>query len=154
MRQKLSRRTNTRLAIAALAIGAALSGCGDSGNEAPPAAGAGAPGAPALLERELGPGEFLVEGETTPHEAGPFRIDGRYRVSFAQYAPEAPRRSFAGQVPFVAELRSLSDPRARPVQLFHAAAKGGSRTIELHGRYAVEVLFGDFPFALRFSPAD
>ncbi len=153
MRQKLSRRANTRLAIAALAIGAALSGCGGAGNEAPPAAGAGAPGAPALLERELGPGELLVEGEATPHEAGPFRLDGRYRVSFAQYAPEAPRRGFAGEVPFVAELRSVSDPRARPVRLFREAAKGGTRTIELRGRYAVEVLFGDFPFVLRFTPA-
>jgi hypothetical protein len=105
-----------------------------------------------MLERPVREGEVLVTGEASPRRHGPFRLDGRYRVSFAQYAPEAPHRGFADQVPFVATLRAASNLRNRPIVLFHEAARRGSRTVRLHGTYAVEVLFGDFPYVIRLSP--
>lgn len=141
------------LSLAALLLVAALSACGGSaGQEAPSPAGPDAPGAPSLLKREPAPGEVVIEAEASPRNHGPFALSGRYAVAFAQYAPEAPGRDFAGEVPFVAELRSASDPRARPLRLFHAAARRGARTIDLRGSYAVEVLFGDFPYVIRFTP--
>lgn len=131
---------------------AAAAGCGSERPEPPPAAGAGAPGAPALLKKQLGPGEIRVEGEFSPGSHGPYRFAGRYEVRFAQYAPEAPDRGFAGQVPFVAELRDAANPRQRPVPLFHEAAERGARTIEIDGRHLVEVPFGDFPYVILFTP--
>jgi hypothetical protein len=133
---------------------AALAGCGGGGatQEPPPAAGAGAPGAPAILKQPLRPGEVMVDAEASPLRQGPFAFAGRYRVKFVQYAPEAPGRSFADQTPFVAQLLAAGDPRAKPVPLFHAAAASGQRSVEIDGRYLVEVAFGDFPFAMRFTP--
>lgn len=129
-----------------------LAACGSDDPEPPPTGGAGAPGAPSLLERELQPGEVMVDAEASPQIDGPYRFDGRYRVRFVQYAPEAPGRGFADQTPFVASLRAAADPRAKPIPLFHAAAKSGQRSLEIHGRYLVEVAFGDFPFVLRLTP--
>ena len=151
----MSRTVRTCLPIAALvALTAALSACGRAAPEPPPAAGANAPGAPAILKRPVQPGELLVEGESSPGGHKPFRFDGRYTVKFAQYAPESPNQRFSGEVPFVAKLRSFSNPRSKRIGLFAKAAARGSRTIDLHGRYVVEVLFGDFPYVLRFTPAE
>ncbi len=146
-----------RALLAALAASVALAGlvvggCGGNGAEPPPRAGAGAPGAPALLKKKLGPGEIRVDGEYSPGSHGPFRFVGRYQVRFAQYAPEAPGRGFAGQTPFVAELRDAADPRRKPLPLFHEAAERGARTIAADGRYFVEVPFGDFPYVIVFTP--
>lgn len=105
-----------------------------------------------MLERNLEPGEVMVHAEASPQIDGPYRFAGRYRVRFVQYAPEAPGRGFAGQTPFVASLRAAADPRAKPIALFHAAAKSGARTISIDGRYLIEVAFGDFPYAMRFTP--
>src|SRR5262245_8739569 len=74
-----------------------LAGCGGDSPEPPPTGGAGSPGAPAMLSQELKPGEVMVEAEASPQIDGPYRFDGRYRVRFVQYAPEAPGRSFGGQ---------------------------------------------------------
>jgi hypothetical protein len=134
-------------------LAALAAGCGgESAKKPPPAAGPGAPGAPSMLERKLQPGEVMVDAEASPQRDGPFRFDGRYRVRFVQYAPEAPNRGFADQTPFVAYLVPAGNPRSKPVPLFHAAAAGGTRTLEIDGRYLVEVAFGDFPYALRFTP--
>jgi hypothetical protein len=144
--------------VATLAVSIALAGlvgggCGGSNRaEPPPPAGAGAPGAPALLKKELAPGEIRVEGEYSPGSHGPFRLSGRYAVRFAQYAPEAPGRGFADQTPFVAELRDAAKPRRQPLRLCHDAAGRGARTIPLDGRYLVEVPFGDFPYVIVFTP--
>jgi hypothetical protein len=129
-------------------------GCGGQEHFAPPpSAGPKAPGAPALLKRELQKGEVMVDAEYSPQREGPFRLVGQYLVRFAQYAPESPGRlDFAKQTPFVAYLRSAANPRAKKIPLFHAAAAGGRRTIPLDGRYYVEVDFGDFPYVLRFTP--
>jgi len=105
-----------------------------------------------MLERNLEPGEVMVHAEASPQIDGPYRFAGRYRVRFVQYAPEAPGRGFADQTPFVASLRAAADPRAKPIALFHAAAKSGARTISIDGRCLIEVAFGDFPYAMRFTP--
>jgi hypothetical protein len=128
-----------------------VAGCGGKSATPPPAAGPTAPGAPALLKQKVQKGEVMVDAEYSPHRDGPYRLDGTYLVRFAQYDPEAPRMSFAGQTPFVAY---LTGPGRRPqkITLFHQAAAGGKRTMRLHGKYFVEVSFGDFPYVLRFTP--
>lgn len=149
-------KTRDRAQIAALAaliaLAGLLSGCGGNRPEPPPRAGANAPGAPQLLKKKLGPGEIRVDGEYSPGSHGPFPFSGRYEVRFAQYAPEAPNRGFANQTPFVAELRDATDPRRKPLPLFHAAAERGARKITVDGRYLVEVPFGDFPYVIVFTP--
>src|SRR5690606_2672877 len=80
-------------------------GCGDRDEpDPPPAAGADAPGAPSLLRSPERAGEVVVSAEASPVAHGPFELDGRYRVRFAQYAPEDPGLDFAGQTAFVATL--------------------------------------------------
>lgn len=135
----------------ALALAVAAAGCGQQAAAPPPAAGPGAPNAPALLKQKPRPGEIMVDAEYSPHRDGPFRFHGRYLVRFAQYAPESPHLDFAHQTPFVAYLAGL-DPRAKKIELFSRAAAGGSRKLSLDGRYFVEVSFGDFPYVLRFTP--
>lgn len=135
--------------IAALALG----GCGGEAAEPPPRPGADAPGAPALLKRELQPGEIRVAGAASPGSDGPFVFDGRYEVRFAQYAPEAPGQRFGDQTPFVARLLAAGTPPGEAIPLFHRAAEQGSRTLEIRGRYLVDVLFGDFPYVVRFTPS-
>lgn len=105
-----------------------------------------------MLRQALRPGEVMVDAEASPQRDGPYRFSGRYRVRFAQYAPEAPHRGFAGATPFVADLVPAGRLRAKPLPLFHAAAKGGARTLAIEGSYFVEVAFGDFPYAMRFTP--
>jgi hypothetical protein len=104
-----------------------------------------------LLKQKVRKDEVMVDAEYSPHRDGPYSFDGTYLVRFAQYDPEAPRTSFAGQTPFVADLTGLGR-RARKIALFHQAAAGGKRTMRLHGKYFVEVSFGDFPYVLRFTP--
>ena len=38
------------------------------------------------------------------------------------------------------------------MKLFHAASRTGRKTLALHGKLFVDVSFGDFPYALRFTP--
>ena len=38
------------------------------------------------------------------------------------------------------------------VKLFSAAARTGTRRVTLRGRLYVDVGFGDFPYAIRFTP--
>jgi hypothetical protein len=38
------------------------------------------------------------------------------------------------------------------VRLFHAARRSIRRTVALHGRLFLDVSFGDFPYAIRFTP--
>jgi hypothetical protein len=144
-----------RLAPLALVL---LAGC--AGDDAQPATtapthGPEARGAPALLRAPERPGELLLSGEASPATHGPETLRGRYEVRFAQYAPEDPTLDFGEQTAFVATLRQgPAGPRQRTVRLFRAAARSGVRTLDLDGRYAVEVAFGDFPWVLRFTPLD
>ena len=129
-------------------------GCGNSAQPEPvPTAGPDSPGAPALLTDPEREGEIVVSGEASPETHGPFDFEGRYRVRFAQFAPEDPRLDFSQQTAFVAELGpERPGPRARPIRLFRKAARSGERTMELRGRYVVDVTFGDFPYVVRFTP--
>ncbi|HEX3360432.1 MAG TPA: hypothetical protein VHS74_05505 [Solirubrobacterales bacterium] len=134
-----------------MALTLVIAACGGKSATAPPAAGPTSPGAPALLKQKVEKGEVMVDAEYSPHRDGPYRFDGTYQVRFAQYDPEAPRTNFAHQTPFVAYLTGLGR-RPKKITLFHQAAAGGRRTMRLHGKYFVEVSFGDFPYVLRFTP--
>lgn len=145
-------RPASLLTLAVLATALVVAGCGGEQRvTAPPAAGPRAPGAPALLKEKVRTGEVMVDAEYSPQREGPFHLEGRYLVRFAQYAPESPRMNFGDQTPFVAYLAG-TNPRAKKITLFHQAAARGQRTLSLNGRYFVEVAFGDFPYALRFTP--
>jgi hypothetical protein len=132
---------------------AAIAGCGGGADkrEPPPAASRAKV---ALLQAPKLPGEVFVRGEGSPASHGPFTFDGRYVVRFEQFAPEDPRVDFARQTAFVVTVdRRAEQEGAGSVRLFRTAKRTGRRAITLHGRLFVDVSFGDFPYALRFSPA-
>jgi hypothetical protein len=132
---------------------AALAGCGggaDSPTPPPPASKAKV----ALLQAPKRAGEVIVRGDGSPESHGPYAFDGRYLVRFEQFAPEDPNIHFAGQTAFVATLdREAELEGSGTVKLFRAAKRTGRRTVTLHGRLYVDVSFGDFPYAIRFTPA-
>ena len=145
-------------ALACILAPAALAACGGSASTA----GGPAPGAaeaeaarPALATGPRRPGEIVVQGAASPATHGPYSFDGRYTVRFEQIAPEDPRLDFGDQTAFVAEAgRQAATPGAGSVRLFRAAARTGRRTVTLRGRMYVDVSFGDFPYAIRFTPTD
>ena len=107
----------------------------------------------ALLQAPKRPGEVLLRGDLSPASHGPYAFDGRYVVRFEQFAPEDPDVDFSGQTSFVATLdRRAEEEGAGSVELFHAARRTARRTVTLHGRLYVDVSFGDFPYAIRFTP--
>jgi hypothetical protein len=132
---------------------AALAGCGgatDSPTPPPPASKAKV----ALLQAPKRPGEVIVRGDGSPESHGPYAFEGRYVVRFEQFAPEDPNVDFAQQTAFVVALdRQAEQEGAGSVRLFRAARRTGRREVTLRGRLFVDVSFGDFPYALRFTPA-
>ena len=107
----------------------------------------------ALLQAPKGAGEVIVRGDLSPASHGPYAFDGRYVVRFEQFAPEDPHVDFAAQTAFVATLdRNAEQDGPGSVTLFHAARRTGRRTLALHGRFFVDVSFGDFPYAIRITP--
>jgi hypothetical protein len=145
------RRVPRRL-LPVLAL-AAIAGCGGGSQkrEPPPAA---SKAKVALLQAPKRPGEIIVRGDLSPASHGPYDFDGRYVVRFEQFAPEDPSTDFTSQTAFVATLDREAEQEGRDtVKLFRAAKRTGKRAITLHGRLYVDVSFGDFPYALRFSPA-
>jgi hypothetical protein len=107
----------------------------------------------ALLQAPKRPGEVLIRGDLTPASHGPYVFDGRYVARFQQFAPEDPNVDFTDQTAFVATLdEHAQEEGAGTVKLFHAAARTGRKTLALHGRYYVDTSFGDFPYAIRFTP--
>lgn len=107
---------------------------------------------PALARAPAKAGEQVFSGESSPASHGPFELDGSYVVRFEQVAPEDPHTDFSTQTPFTAALaRRANDPRGA-VKLFGAARREGRRTLTIHGRYVLDVSFGDFPYAVRFTP--
>jgi hypothetical protein len=108
----------------------------------------------ALLQAPKRAGEILVRGDLSPASHGPYAFDGRYVVRFEQFAPEDPNVDFTAQTAFVAALdRTAEQDGPGSVRLFHAARRTGRRTLALHGKLFVDVSFGDFPYAIRFTPA-
>jgi hypothetical protein len=107
----------------------------------------------ALLQAPRRAGEIIVRGDLSPASHGPYALDGRYLVRFEQFAPEDPDVDFTAQTAFVATLdRNAEQDGPGSVGLFHAARRTGRRTLVLHGRLFVDVSFGDFPYAIRFTP--
>jgi hypothetical protein len=149
----------TVLALACLLAAAVVAACGGrsaADRGARPGAGAEAEAArPALAAAPRRPGEIVVAGEASPATHGPYAFDGRYTVRFEQIAPEDPRLDFADQTAFVVELNRVAGrPGAGSVRLFRAAERTGRRGVRLRGRRYVDVTFGDFPYAIRFTPTD
>jgi hypothetical protein len=150
-----------RRTVIALLAGAALAaacGGGSSGGGAPSgASGDGTPAdaKPALARAARRPGEVLVQGQASPASHGPFTLRGRYVVRFEQIAPEDPRLDFGAQTAFVAALDGTAEQDGPgSVRLFRTAARTGRREMRLSGRYFIDVSFGDFPYAVRLTPAD
>jgi hypothetical protein len=148
----------TALALACLVAFAAVAGCGGRSETTGTAPGAGAAAEaarPALAAAARRPGEILVTGEASPATHGPYAFAGRYLVRFEQIAPEDPRLDFSRQTAFVASADPRAgQPGAGSVRLFRAAARTGRRSVTLGGRLYVDVAFGDFPYAIRFTPTD
>ena len=130
-----------------------MAGCGSAATHStppPPASKAKV----ALLAAPKRPGEVIVRADLSPSSKGPFAFDGRYLVRFQQFAPEDPRMDFTDQTSFVADLdREAEIAGQGSVHLFDAAAATGRTTVSVHGRFYVDVSFGDFPFVIRFTPA-
>jgi hypothetical protein len=145
-------------ALAALALAACGSGSGSSAGPGSggPAEGSGAEAVrPALAAPPLRPGEIVVQGQASPETHGPYAFDGRYTVRFEQIAPEDPALDFGAETAFVADAgRRPGGQGAGAVRLFREAARTGRRSVTLRGRLYVDVSFGDFPYALRFTPTD
>jgi hypothetical protein len=143
-------RRGLLVVLAPLAV--ASGGCGDDGARSTTGARAQAAAVPALARPAPATGELLFSGQSSPREHGPFELDGRYLVRFEQLAPEDPSLDFAGQTPFTASLLRRAGDERGAVRLFGAARRSGRRTLALHGRYVLDVSFGDFPYAVRFTP--
>ncbi|HEV7807818.1 MAG TPA: hypothetical protein VGO80_18500 [Solirubrobacteraceae bacterium] len=73
-------------------------------------------------------------------------------MRFEQTAPEDPQLDFSTQTPFTAALERRADDPSGAVKLFSSAARRGRRELTIHGRYVLDVTFGDFPYAVRFTP--
>ena len=135
-----------------IAIALALCGCGSAATKPSPPPDAAQTNV-ALLKAPKRPGEVIVRGDLSPASHGPFTFDGRYVVRFEQFAPEDPRVDFAGQTAFVVALdRHAESDEPGSIRLFKAARRTSRRTLRLHGRLFVDVSFGDFPYAIRFTP--
>jgi hypothetical protein len=147
-----------RLVIVLLAVGALATACGGAsggGSEAPGGGdGAPPPARPALAAQAKRAGEILVQGQGSPASHGPFTLRGRYAVRFEQTAPEDPELDFTTQTAFVAMLdRKAQQEDGESLRLFRKAARTGRREVELDGRYFIDVSFGDYPYAIRLTPA-
>ncbi len=136
---------------ALLALAAALGGCGSATTTGSTATRPARP-VPALAARPPVGGEILVRGDASPLTRGPFAFDGTYEVRFVQYEPSGDPVDFAQQTSFVAALERPRLPGTPAIRLFRTAAPAGRTQVTLHGRYLVDVSFGDFPFAVRFTP--
>jgi hypothetical protein len=145
-------RPRWRLLPALLGVLGVLAGCGGEAapRERPPDP---AKATVALLQAPKQPGEVIVRGDLSPGSHGPYAFDGRYVVRFEQFAPEDPNLDFGSQTAFVATLdRRAEQDGPGTVKLFEAAQRTSRRTLTLHGRLFVDVSFGDFPYAIRFTP--
>jgi len=146
----------TLIALLATASLAAACGGGEPGRNTVPGAAQDAPRAarPALARAPKRAGEILVQGDVSPGSHGPFTLRGRYTARFEQIAPEDPNLDFSGQTAFVAVLDRQAQVEGRDtVRLFRAAARTGRREITARGRFFIDVNFGDFPYAIRLTPA-
>jgi hypothetical protein len=146
----LGRRVLGLLPVAACLLVA----CGSDGWGPATATGPATPAAsrPALASPPAKAGEHVFTGDSSPAEHGPIALDGDYVVRFEQIAPEDPKLDFSTQTAFTAELQRRAGDPSGAVRLFSAAHRTGRRELTIHGRYVLNVTFGDFPYAIRFTP--
>ena len=131
----------------------ALAGCGGDANKPTPPPSS-AKTKVALLRAPKRPGEIVIRGDLSPASHGPYAFDGRYLARFEQFAPEDPNLDFTHQTAFVVTLDLRPEEEgAGTIKLFNAAQRTGRKLVTAHGRYYVDVSFGDFPYAIRFTPA-
>jgi hypothetical protein len=105
-----------------------------------------------LLTDPKSRGEFLFEADLSPETFGPVALKGRYKVRFAQYAPEDAQMDFSTQTVFMAKLIKVSGKGPKEIPLFQDAARSGQTQVAVDGSYEVDVSFGDFPFVIRLTP--
>ena len=153
----MHRRTVIALLSGALLATACGGGGGAAGGASTPSGGgdgATTAATPALAKAPKRAGEIVVRGEASPASHGPFAFDGRYTVRFEQIAPEDPNLDFG-------ERRRRSSPRSTAGRSRRGRARSAcsatppapaARSITAKGRYYVDVSFGDFPYAVRFTP--
>jgi hypothetical protein len=147
------RRPTVLVILLVAAYGAAACG-GGSSPATRSAAAAPRTARPALARIPERPGEILVRADASPASHGPFALSGRYVARFEQIAPEDPELDFTTQTAFVATFdRRPEQEGGDSVRLFRAAARTGRRTVTLRGRWYLDVSFGDFPYAIRLTPA-
>jgi hypothetical protein len=140
------------IAAALAAVVLPVAGCGGDGTVAalPPEPTAAAP---PVVTRPAADGEIVVRGELTPTSHGPYVFDGRYRLTFAQHAPEDPELDFTQETSLVARLdRRAGVHGPGSIDLVADSVATGTRTLRIRGRYWVDVDFGDWPYVLRFAP--
>ena len=136
---------------AAVARGAA------GGASTPSGGGDGAPTAarPRSPRRRSGPARSSCRARRRPPRTGRSRSTAATSVRFEQIAPEDPNLDFATQTAFVATARPHSPAGGRR----HGAPVPRRRPHRPHGRsrrtaaYYIDVSFGDFPYAIRLTPA-
>lgn len=138
----------------------AFAGCGErhAGSPVTGAAPAPAPSSAsgiALAREPRRAREVVITGDGAPRAHGPYTFRGRYRVRFEQVDPEDLGQTFTAQTSFVAVAApgEDQDSGAGVVRLVRAATRTGSATVRLDGRLWVNVSFGDFPYAVRLTPA-
>jgi hypothetical protein len=130
----------------------ALAGCGSDGGSSSTTTTATTTTVPALARRPPAAGEIVVRGDASPATHGPYTFNGRYLVRFEQYAPEDPTLDFRSQTALSVALTRTAGDLTGARKLFEAAARTGRRELTIRGRYYVDVSFGDFPYAVRFTP--
>jgi hypothetical protein len=139
------------IALAAVVLAACGGDDGGGSSSTGTATSASIATRPALARTPAKAGELVFSEEASPASHGPFSLDGRYVVRFEQFAPEDPKLDFSGQTPFTANLRPAGS-RGAGAKLFGVASASGRRELERHGRFVLDVSFGDFPYAVRFTP--
>ena len=108
----------------------------------------------ALLQAPKRPGEILVRGDLSPASHGPYAFDGRYVVRFQQFAPEDPNARLHRPDGLRGDAWTAT-PRSKARAACRSStppAAPGRTTLALHGKLFVDVSFGDFPYAMRFTP--
>ena len=108
----------------------------------------------ALLKAPKRPGEILLSAGTSPPRRTA-RTPSTVATSCASSSsrPRTPTSTSPPRRPSWRRLDRRPRWKARAAcTLFHAASRTGRRTLALHGRLFVDVSFGDFPYAMRFTP--
>jgi hypothetical protein len=123
-----------------------LCGCGQGG-----ATGSTVATTPQAQRSVQHAGAITVRGDYAPDQHGPYRLQGRYRVRFAQRGAGV---DFQTEVPFTAHLEQpQADGPGTTVPLFKKAAASGNTTVTANGRFDVVIDYGDSPYELVLTPA-